>query len=57
MLRTVMCTVLFLGALAEEPQGHISVILLGATGDLAKKYLWQGLFQLYRDHVSSGHSF
>lgn len=51
---------LFMGALpspAEASQGHISVVLLGATGDLAKKYLWQGLFQLYMDQVSSGHSF
>ncbi|KAK4809788.1 hypothetical protein QYF61_014139 [Mycteria americana] len=60
MLRRVLCTVLFMGALpslAEVSQGHISVVLLGATGDLAKKYLWQGLFQLYMDQVSSGHSF
>ncbi|NXU47426.1 G6PE protein, partial [Turnix velox] len=60
MLKRVLWTVLFMGALpslAEVSQGHISVILLGATGDLAKKYLWQGLFQLYRDQVSSGHSF
>ncbi|NXO20044.1 G6PE protein, partial [Cisticola juncidis] len=60
MLGRVLCTVLFVGALpapAGASQGHISVILLGATGDLAKKYLWQGLFQLYRDQVSSGHSF
>ncbi|NXI42633.1 G6PE protein, partial [Galbula dea] len=60
MLRRVLCTVFFMGALpslAEASQGHISVVLLGATGDLAKKYLWQGLFQLYIDQVSSGHSF
>ncbi|NXV77025.1 G6PE protein, partial [Atlantisia rogersi] len=60
MLRRVLCTVLFVGALpslAEASQGHISVVLLGATGDLAKKYLWQGLFRLYMDQVSNGHSF
>ncbi|NWX32839.1 G6PE protein, partial [Notiomystis cincta] len=60
MLGRVLCTVLFVGAFpspAEASQGHISVVLLGATGDLAKKYLWQGLFQLYADQVSSGHSF
>ncbi|XP_068515079.1 GDH/6PGL endoplasmic bifunctional protein [Anas acuta] len=60
MLRRVLCTIFFMGALpspAEMSQGHISVVLLGATGDLAKKYLWQGLFQLYMDQVSSGHSF
>lgn len=60
MLGRVLCTVLFVGALpspAGASQGHISVVLLGANGDLAKKYLWQGLFQLYMDQVSSGHSF
>lgn len=60
MLRRVLCAVLFVGtlpSLAKGSQGHISVVLLGATGDLAKKYLWQGLFQLYMDQVSSGHSF
>nr|pir glucose-6-phosphate 1-dehydrogenase (EC 1.1.1.49), endoplasmic reticulum - rabbit [Oryctolagus cuniculus] len=41
----------------QELQGHVSVILLGATGDLAKKYLWQGLFQLFLDEAGKGHSF
>lgn len=27
------------------------VVLVGATGDLAKKYLWKGLFELYRKHT------
>lgn len=50
------------GNAAEEeakPQrlGHVSVVIVGSTGDLAKKYLWQGFFQLYMNHVSSGHSF
>ncbi|NXY49684.1 G6PE protein, partial [Ceuthmochares aereus] len=60
MLGRVLCAVLFVAALpslAGASHGHISVVLLGATGDLAKKYLWQGLFQLYMDQVSSGHSF
>ncbi|NWS71322.1 G6PE protein, partial [Crotophaga sulcirostris] len=60
MLRIVLGAVLFVGtfpSLADASQGHISVVLLGATGDLAKKYLWQGLFQLYMDQVSNGHSF
>ncbi|XP_061075760.1 GDH/6PGL endoplasmic bifunctional protein [Conger conger] len=42
---------------AKEPKGHVSVVVVGATGDLARKYLWQGFFQLYADQVSSGHSF
>ncbi|XP_044852163.1 GDH/6PGL endoplasmic bifunctional protein [Mauremys mutica] len=60
MLRAALCTVFLLGALpslAKESRGHVSVVLLGATGDLAKKYLWEGLFHLYLDQVSSGHSF
>ncbi|XP_067423430.1 GDH/6PGL endoplasmic bifunctional protein [Emydura macquarii macquarii] len=60
MLRAALCAVFLLGALpslAKESRGHITVVLLGATGDLAKKYLWEGLFHLYLDQVSSGHSF
>lgn len=41
---------------ARRP-GHVSVIVLGCTGDLAKKYLWQGFFELYINQVNSGHSF
>ncbi|XP_067826435.1 GDH/6PGL endoplasmic bifunctional protein [Heptranchias perlo] len=40
-----------------ESKAHVSVILVGASGDLAKKYLWQGLFQSYMDQVGGGHSF
>lgn len=33
-----------------------NVIIIGATGDLAKKYLWQGFFNLFVDlHTSSHH--
>ncbi|XP_030078112.1 GDH/6PGL endoplasmic bifunctional protein [Microcaecilia unicolor] len=44
-------------SLVAGSQGHISVVLLGATGDLAKKYLLQGFFQLYVDQIDNGHSF
>jgi hexose-6-phosphate dehydrogenase len=30
----------------EKPQ-HYNIILIGATGDLAQKYLWRGLFDLF----------
>lgn len=40
-----------------QKRGHVSVVVLGGTGDLAKKYLWQGFFELYVNQVSSGHSF
>lgn len=56
----VLGAILFLGvvvSVAKESPGHISVVLLGATGDLARKYLWQGFFQLYLDEVSNGHTF
>lgn len=54
-----LCVLLLVGTIAVtcKKKGHVSVILLGATGDLAKKYLWQGLFQLYLNEVSSGHTF
>lgn len=50
--------VALLGCLrAQELRGHVSIVLLGATGDLAKKYLWQGLFQLYLEEAGKGHNF
>ncbi|KAF7668513.1 hypothetical protein LDENG_00006950 [Lucifuga dentata] len=47
------------GGTGEETHrpGHVSVVIVGGTGDLAKKYLWQGFFQLYLNQVSSGNSF
>ncbi|CAL8337376.1 unnamed protein product [Lota lota] len=49
------------GVLAEGKQtqqaGHVSVVIVGGTGDLAKKYLWQGFFQLYATQAGSGHTF
>ncbi|XP_064350156.1 GDH/6PGL endoplasmic bifunctional protein isoform X1 [Camelus dromedarius] len=57
MLTASVCVALLACLHAQELRGHISVILLGATGDLARKYLWQGLFQLYLDEAGKGHSF
>lgn len=37
--------------------GHVSVVIVGGTGDLAKKYLWQGFFSLYVNQVGSGSTF
>ncbi|KAM9799597.1 GDH/6PGL endoplasmic bifunctional protein isoform X1 [Syngnathus typhle] len=58
-------TLLFLLALCaigghgedKQSRGHVSVVVVGGTGDLAKKYLWQGFFQLYLKQVSSGNTF
>ncbi|XP_026571615.1 GDH/6PGL endoplasmic bifunctional protein [Pseudonaja textilis] len=61
MLFKETLAVIFLWAVfpvdGRESRGHISVVLLGATGDLAKKYLWQSLFQLYVDEATNGHTF
>ncbi|XP_034389445.1 GDH/6PGL endoplasmic bifunctional protein [Cyclopterus lumpus] len=37
--------------------GHVSVVVVGGTGDLAKKYLWQGFFELYVNQARSGKTF
>ncbi|XP_078281190.1 GDH/6PGL endoplasmic bifunctional protein [Rhinoraja longicauda] len=59
--RPVLYGLLLAGLLhifTAECKTHISVVLVGATGDLAKKYLWQGLFQTYLEQVDAGrHSF
>ncbi|CAB1437862.1 unnamed protein product [Pleuronectes platessa] len=56
LLLVTLCAV---GGHGEEPKrpGHVSVVIVGATGDLAKKYLWNGFFQLYVKQVSSGNTF
>ncbi|XP_054640466.1 GDH/6PGL endoplasmic bifunctional protein [Dunckerocampus dactyliophorus] len=41
----------------KQSLGHVSVVIVGGTGDLAKKYLWQGFFQLYLNQVNSGSTF
>ncbi|KAI5619615.1 GDH/6PGL endoplasmic bifunctional protein [Silurus asotus] len=43
----------------EDPPspGHVSVVIVGGTGDLAKKYLWQSFFHLYANEVGKGYTF
>ncbi|XP_037535293.1 GDH/6PGL endoplasmic bifunctional protein [Nematolebias whitei] len=59
LLLVALCASGGFGEEREEVQrpGHVSVIIVGSTGDLARKYLWQGFFQLYVHQVSSGHTF
>ncbi|XP_061583305.1 GDH/6PGL endoplasmic bifunctional protein [Cololabis saira] len=59
LLLVTLCVHRGSGEEREEPQrpGHVSVIIVGGTGDLAKKYLWQGFFQLYVNQVGVGNSF
>ena len=41
-------------AVSATPR-HTGIILLGGTGDLARKYLWQALFDAYvRREVTEG---
>ncbi|KAF7711521.1 GDH/6PGL endoplasmic bifunctional protein [Silurus meridionalis] len=42
---------------APPSPGHVSVVIVGGTGDLAKKYLWQGFFHLYATEVGKGYTF
>ncbi|KAG9276993.1 GDH/6PGL endoplasmic bifunctional protein [Astyanax mexicanus] len=41
---------------AQSPR-HVSVVIVGSTGDLARKYLWQGFFRLYSSQVGKGYTF
>ncbi|XP_030632000.1 GDH/6PGL endoplasmic bifunctional protein [Chanos chanos] len=58
----LFATVCWQNCCATDPEdtqsrGHVPVIVVGGTGDLAKKYLWQGFFQLYANQVGKGHTF
>nr|XP_046239407.1 GDH/6PGL endoplasmic bifunctional protein [Scatophagus argus]XP_046239408.1 GDH/6PGL endoplasmic bifunctional protein [Scatophagus argus]XP_046239410.1 GDH/6PGL endoplasmic bifunctional protein [Scatophagus argus] len=59
LLLVTLCAQGGCGKEREEPQrpGHVSVVIVGGTGDLAKKYLWQGFFELYVNQVRSGNTF
>ncbi|KAM8867501.1 GDH/6PGL endoplasmic bifunctional protein isoform 1-T2 [Synchiropus picturatus] len=65
MFGTVTLLLLTLGVCSghskEEVEGkrsgHVSVVIVGGTGDLARKYLWQGFFHLYMNQVTRGNSF
>lgn len=35
----------------EEPKKIVNIVLLGSTGNLAEKYLWQSLFNIHRDGI------
>ena len=42
------------GSQQEVVQQHYNVILLGATGDLATRYLWNGLYKLFTEEYIEG---
>lgn len=57
-LCVVVCIQMML-SLAEDgtKRKYVTVVLVGATGDLSKKYLWQGLFDLYASESAKGYIF
>ena len=38
----------------QAPPRHTNIILIGATGDLARKYLWNALFDLFSQNFVKG---
>lgn len=57
LLLVALCASGGYGEEVKERTGHVSVVIVGGTGDLARKYLWQGFFQLYVDQVGGGNTF
>ncbi|CAK9085595.1 GDH/6PGL endoplasmic bifunctional protein [Includes: Hexose-6-phosphate dehydrogenase (Glucose 1-dehydrogenase) (GDH) (Glucose-6-phosphate dehydrogenase)) [Durusdinium trenchii] len=50
----VLVLLLVVASLASVEGGRVNVVLLGATGNLAEKYLWQGLYNIYSEGLSTG---
>eukprot|EP00667_Euglena_gracilis_P002742 EG_transcript_2747 len=57
MARSALLCVLLSALLLSCGAKHISIVLFGATGDLAKKYLWQSFFEIYRRETAANNSF
>ena len=38
-------------AQSAQAEKRVDIVLVGATGNLAKKYLWQSLFRLYKESL------
>lgn len=53
----VLTRVVWSQSSTDSSLNHTSIVLIGSTGDLAKKYLWQAIFDLYRSQTPRGHSF
>lgn len=53
----VICLVITHQVTCGHERKHTDVILIGATGDLAKKYLWQSIYQLYLKHNDENTTF
>ncbi len=46
----LVCVMVEEAACKEKNPKLYNVVLIGATGDLAQKYLWKALFNLFRDN-------
>lgn len=42
---------------AKSWRNVTNIVLIGATGDLAKRYLWQGFFHLFRQETTEQNKF
>jgi hexose-6-phosphate dehydrogenase len=55
-----LCFILAVSKVAHTEKftaNHTNIILIGSTGDLARKYLWQAIFNLYKSKTPAGDSF
>ena len=56
-LPAALCALIFFAFELVQPQPQqppsVDVTLVGAYGDLARKYLWKGFFELYLTHSAS----
>eukprot|EP00511_Aplanochytrium_stocchinoi_P000670 CAMPEP_0204826918 /NCGR_PEP_ID=MMETSP1346-20131115/4514_1 /ASSEMBLY_ACC=CAM_ASM_000771 /TAXON_ID=215587 /ORGANISM="Aplanochytrium stocchinoi, Strain GSBS06" /LENGTH=499 /DNA_ID=CAMNT_0051955153 /DNA_START=120 /DNA_END=1619 /DNA_ORIENTATION=+ len=50
----VATTALGIGTAREVPNSRVNVLLLGASGNLAEKYLWQGFYNIHTTGLRTG---
>ncbi|KAK0060380.1 GDH/6PGL endoplasmic bifunctional protein [Biomphalaria pfeifferi] len=59
-LTLAVCCLLSLSVVHSQPSeaenDHTVFVLIGGTGDLAAKYLWQGVFNVYRSYMDRAQS-
>ncbi|OWF53086.1 GDH/6PGL endoplasmic bifunctional protein-like [Mizuhopecten yessoensis] len=51
------CIGMHLVLCSGDKKTHTDFVLIGAGGDLAKKYLWQSMFQLFINHANDNTTF
>ena len=53
-LSVILLILIGVVACDEQSLSHYNIILMGATGDLAKKYLWSAMFEFFQMHYEKG---